>query len=96
MENKQPHFHCQIKWKVFDEKLKTVKEGKCEVLDSVDFEKILGEELNKINKTEINLIGHRIVHGKDIFNKPIKITKEVIYKYINDMSPMQIFHYLQS
>ena len=28
--------------------------------------------------------------------KPIKITKEVIYKYINDMSPMQIFHYLQS
>lgn len=76
-----------IKWKVFDlprqsqkatagDKLKAAKEGGREVLSSENFRNILEEELNKIDKNEINLIGHRVVHGKNIFREPIEITNE--------------------
>ena len=69
-----------IKWKVFDEKLKIVAEGDRGVLDPEDFQKLLKEELAKIDRTKINLIGHRVVHGKDIFKEPLKITEENIQK----------------
>jgi len=64
-----------IKWKVFNEKLKVVQEGKREFLISKDFEKILSDELNKI-KGNISMMGHRVVHGGQKFIKPIKITNE--------------------
>ena len=81
-----------IKWKVFDAKLKAVKEGRREVLDSKDFEKILEEELNKIVKSDftISKIGHRVVHGKNLFCEPIKITDDVVKKLelLNYLAPL--------
>ena len=79
-----------IKWKVFDEKLKIVAEGDRGVLDPEDFQKLLKEELAKIDRTKINLIGHRVVHGKDIFKEPLKITEENIQKLetLNRLAPL--------
>ena len=79
-----------IKWKVFDEKLKVAKEGKREVLDTNDFKKILIEELNKIDRTKINLIGHRVVHGKNLFQEPVKMTEENIKQLetLNYLAPL--------
>jgi len=64
-----------IKWKIFSEKLKLVRENKLSVSDSNHFEKFLAEELNKITE-DISLIGHRVVHGGNVFKKPLKITEE--------------------
>ncbi len=79
-----------IKWKLFNEKLEVAEEGKREVLNTVDFEKILQEELNKIDRTKLDLIGHRVVHGKDIFIEPTKITEENIGKLeaLNHLAPL--------
>jgi len=67
-----------IKWKVFDKDLKLVKEGKREVEDQKSFQEILEEELKKLNGLKIDIIGHRVVHGKDVFLEPTKITKDNI------------------
>jgi acetate kinase len=78
-----------IKWKLFDlprrqagDKLKLVKENKREVFDSKNFsaqggpasgwENILHDEMAKLGQ-DINLIGHRVVHGGGIFTEPLKI-----------------------
>lgn len=53
-----------IKWKLFNEKLKPVKEGS------------LIEDLSKLTNEKIDLIGHRVVHGGGKFVKPLKITNE--------------------
>jgi acetate kinase len=89
-----------IKWKVFDspsrssgakagEKLKVAREGKREVLDSADFEKILTEEMNKVSDG-ISLVGHRVVHGGGIFTEPLKITEESIAELekLNHLAPL--------
>ncbi|MCX6720038.1 MAG: acetate kinase, partial [Candidatus Staskawiczbacteria bacterium] len=78
-----------IKWKVFDEKLKVVKEGKREVLVSEDFNKILADELGKITEN-ISLVGHRVVHGKDLFQKPVEITEQNIgqLEALNYLAPL--------
>ncbi len=78
-----------IKWKVFDEKLKVAAEGKREVLDAADFEKDLADELGKITEN-ISLIGHRVVHGKDIFREPIKIDEENLKQLeaLNYLAPL--------
>jgi len=67
-----------IKWKLFDEKLKPVKDGKVFVIDAENYQNLLEEELKKINITEVSLIGHRVVHGGDKFIKPTKITEEIL------------------
>jgi acetate kinase len=79
-----------IKWKVFNEKMKVVQEGNCAVLDSKDFEDILKQELDKIDRTKIDLIGHRVVHGGKIFAEPIKITDEnlVELEKLNPLAPI--------
>lgn len=66
-----------IKWKVFDENLKAVKEGRCSVLNSQDYQKILEAELKSIgvSDTPITAVGHRVVHGRDIFREPTEITE---------------------
>jgi len=75
-----------IKWKLFDlpvrssqvkggNKLKVVQQSRRDVLDSDNFENILMRELSRIGE-EINLIGHRVVHGGMNFIKPLKITVE--------------------
>lgn len=79
-----------IKWKVFTDSLTVAKEDKREVLNSDDFEKILEEELGKINVFDIELIGHRVVHGKDIFCEQTEIIKENIEKLeaLNNLAPL--------
>ena len=78
-----------IKWKVFDEKLKVVKRGHKEVLDSSEFENVLKNELGQIGQ-EVNLIGHRVVHGGKIFIKPTKITNENLAELekLNHLAPL--------
>ena len=79
-----------IKWKVFDEKLKVAKEGKSVVLDQNSFQKSLEDELKKIGNAKIDLIGHRVVHGKDIFKEPTEITAENIKELekLNNLAPL--------
>jgi len=78
-----------IKWKVFDKKLKLVKQGKRDVLNSAGWEKILEEELCKVNE-EILLVGHRVVHGGGIFTKPLEITAENLAELekVNHLAPL--------
>jgi acetate kinase len=79
-----------IKWKVFSEDLKVAKEGKSIVLDQDFFQKSLEEELKKINGLEINVIGHRVVHGGKTFISPIKITDENLIELekLNHLAPL--------
>jgi len=71
-----------IKLKVFlpaqagDVNLKAVRETAVEVFEGEDYKKILRDELNKLKGFKIQVICHRVVHGKDIFKKPIKITAD--------------------
>lgn len=69
-----------IKLKVFDANLKVVKEASVKVLAVDDYRKILRDELNKVRGFKIQSVGHRVVHGMDIFKKPIKITKENLFE----------------
>jgi acetate kinase len=75
-----------IKWKVFDKDLNLKREGGCIVLDQNNFQKLLIEEIKKINGLQINMIGHRVVHGGRTFVKTTKITdknlKELFYMYL--------------
>ncbi len=86
-----------IKWKVFGENLEVVKEGKVSVSVQENFEDVLRQELVKINpsdrrtgRTQIKLIGHRVVHGGRTFVKPIKITNENLTELekINYLAPL--------
>jgi len=78
-----------IKWKVFNEKLKLVQEGKRDVFVPSEFSNILEEELNKITE-EITVVGHRVVHGGRNFTKPLKITEENLNELekLNHLAPL--------
>jgi len=78
-----------IKWKVFDKKLNLLNQGKSEVLNLENFEEILEKELLKITD-EIDMIGHRVVHGGGIFTKPLEISDEnlVELEKINYLAPL--------
>ncbi len=79
-----------IKWKLFSEKLKLIKEGSMQVLNANDYQNILESELNKLKDSKILLIGHRVVHGGDKFINPIKITEGVLKELekINHLAPL--------
>ena len=79
-----------IKWKVFGKNLEVIQEGRRDVLDQNKFEEILSEELNKLDRTKIDLIGHRVVHGGKTFAEPIKITDEnlVELEKLNYLAPI--------
>lgn len=78
-----------IKWKLFDNRLRLKKESKREVFNPEDFQKILNEELNKIDG-KIEKIGHRVVHGGEKFRKPTKINQQVLkeLKKFNKLAPL--------
>lgn len=78
-----------IKWKVFTRSLRLKKEGRARN------KKALKKELKKI-KEEIDLVGHRVVHGGDDFLKPTKITKSVLkrLKKCNELAPLHNPHNL--
>jgi len=64
-----------VKWKIFNEKSELIKENKLDFFDMSDFERVLTNELLKI-KENIVLVGHRIVHGGEKFQKPMEITDD--------------------
>ncbi|HQK63913.1 MAG TPA: acetate kinase [Candidatus Staskawiczbacteria bacterium] len=66
-----------IKWKVYDKKLKVLQQGSKDVLSSGEFESALIAELGKITE-QIDLIGHRVVHGGPNLTKPLKVTPETL------------------
>ena len=78
-----------IKWKIFNEKLKLVKQGKRDVFIAEEFEIILTEELNKITE-KITIVGHRVVHGGGIFTKPLEVTTENLQELekISHLAPL--------
>lgn len=80
-----------IKWKIFDEKLNAVKESKRTVFNQDSFKEILEEELEKIDRTNIKLIGHRVVHGKDLFKQATQITEDNI-KQLESISYLAPLH----
>ncbi|MCD6233258.1 acetate/propionate family kinase [bacterium] len=69
-----------IKWKLFQNTLSLEKEGKRNVFRSRDFRKYLREELRKVlsYRKEINIIGHRVVHGGLKYRNPTIITQKVL------------------
>ena len=79
-----------IKWKLFNEKLSPVKNNKVEILNPQEYQNILEEELKKLNGQDISTVGHRVVHGGDLFSKPLKITQENIKELeaLNRLAPL--------
>ena len=79
-----------IKWKVFDEKFNVVKEGNRVLLDQGEFQAVLGDEFNKLASIKISMVGHRVVHGKDLFRDPVEITKDNIdqLETLNYLAPL--------
>ncbi len=79
-----------IKLKVFDFNLKTLREINIVAIPRNDYKKILRDELNKLKGFKIQIVGHRVVHGKDIFQKPTKITSDNLYELekLNHLAPL--------
>jgi len=78
-----------IKWKVFDKELNLKNQGKKEVFKKSSFSRILKKELKTLD-LNIDLVGHRVVHGGEEFVEPIKITKNVLKKLrkYNKLAPL--------
>ncbi len=64
-----------IKWKIFDDRLRLVKENNKAVLDRNNFQSSLEDEFKGMSSFEIKTIAHRVVHGGSVFVKPLKITE---------------------
>jgi len=81
-----------IKWKLFGNSLKVKKEGKVDVFESKNYEKILLGELAKVKKyeKEIKKVGHRVVHGGKRFLKTLIITKNNLksLEKLNRLAPL--------
>lgn len=81
-----------IKWKLFNRDLKVKKEGVFHIFENRNYEKILISELGKIKQyqKDIKAIGHRFVHGGNIFKTPIIVKKENLKKLesLNDLAPL--------
>jgi len=82
-----------IKWKLFDDKLKCQKQGKKEIFDSKNYQKILEKELGSLMKykNQINKIGHRVVFGGEKYCRPTKINKN-IFKELEKLSGVASLH----
>ena len=85
-----------IKWKVFDENLKLKKEGYIsfkrseeEIINRIRFKGILKNELKKV-RFDIDLAGHRVVHGGLKFRKTSAISEEDLKELerINRLAPL--------
>jgi len=78
-----------IKWKLFDKNLRLKKKGKKEVFNTRNFRRDLKKELSSIEE-DINIVGHRVVHGGERFRKPTEITKQVLKELekFNKLAPL--------
>lgn len=81
-----------IKWKLFDSALKVRKEDSFRVSSQKDYRKILASELSKLKeyKKDIDLVGHRVVHGGGEFMKPARINGErlKVLERFNKLAPL--------
>lgn len=81
-----------IKWKLFDNNLKVKKEGKVDVFEKRNYEKILLGELGRIKKYEkdIKKIGHRVVHGAGKFKSPLIVNGQNLksLEKLNRLAPL--------
>ena len=81
-----------VKWKLFNDKLVSIKEGKKEVFNFSEYEETLKEEISKLSiyKNDIKVVGHRVVHGGKNLRKPIKISKNVLreIKKFDKLAPL--------
>jgi acetate kinase len=79
-----------IKWKLYDEKLKQLKEKEISVLNSKEFGKKLEEELGSLKEHEITYIGHRVVHGGEEYVQATVINKRGLKKLekFNYLAPL--------
>lgn len=64
-----------IKWKLFSKDLSVKKQGQPKSFND------LKKDLKEINQ-EIDLVGHRVVHGGEKFKKPTVVTKPILRKLI--------------
>lgn len=64
-----------LKWKLFDDNLKVIKEDNIKILKEDLYEKTLRIELERLKdfEKEIKIIGHRVVHNGGFFKKPTLI-----------------------
>ncbi|MFA5355672.1 MAG: acetate/propionate family kinase [Candidatus Paceibacterota bacterium] len=77
-----------VKYKLFDNKLKSVRTGKFSVKDKSAYAGILDRELKKIG--EVEKVCHRVVHGGEKFRDPIIVDKKVLaeLKKYNNLAPL--------
>jgi acetate kinase len=69
-----------IKWKLFSENLKKVKDGKVEVLDEKEYGDFLLKELEGLAeyKEKIKIVGHRVVHSGGKYKSLIVLDDDVL------------------
>lgn len=77
-----------IKYKVFDDNLRVLKERQFKVGNKNDYHVVLNKELGKI--ADIKKVCHRVVHGGEKFREPLRVTNEnlkIMEKY-NKLAPL--------
>lgn len=79
-----------IKWKVFDDKLKVKAEGEKEIFEKSSSKIVLNKELKSIDY-DIDLVGHRVVHGGYKFRRPTGIKGNVL-REINRLKKLAPLH----
>ena len=81
-----------VKWKIFGKGLEILYEGQKEYFNYSSAEKVLKKELKEIKKisSQIEIVGHRIVHGGRFF-EPVLINKKIL-KEIERVSLLAPLH----
>lgn len=81
-----------LKYKLFSDDLRLIKEKKSVVKSQQAYQNILNQELKKLKAYtgQISKVGHRVVHGGKKFREPISITPSILkelQKY-NKLAPL--------
>lgn len=76
-----------IKWKLFNEERKLLKEGKSLISVSEDYQRILETDIARLSGYKISAIGHRVVHSGGMYRGPLKITEQ-------NLQELERFNYL--
>jgi acetate kinase len=81
-----------IKWKLFSDSLKKIKENDIAITDHRNYVDFLLGELEKLSehKADIRIIGHRIVHGGDKFTNITALDKDTLMELekVNKLAPL--------
>ena len=81
-----------IKYKLFEEDFRLVREGEKKVKRKKNYQQILEKELLTLSKftEKISKVCHRVVHGGDDFREPVQLTKDILRKLekVSDLAPL--------